>query len=93
MKSGPGPWVIIRDDVMQGKPPMELMGGRGETVVHFPLDIKETDARLIAAAPEMLSLLERRLNRCVDEGCISTASVCEDCRATQQLIAKIEGGK
>ena len=60
----PGPWFAAPDG---GAVYTKVMGYRDETIArtpaeHIPAEEREANARLIAAAPDLLAVLERVLN-------------------------------
>lgn len=84
-KHSPGPWTWRYF--------MEtLVDAKGEEVMTFmPYAAKgwvcEADARLIAAAPELLAALKTRVGTCIE--CLGGS--CSACPSDRTLIRRIEG--
>jgi hypothetical protein len=60
IKHTPGPWTAIADPYEDGKPYYHIRAGHGSHGDGFSFSgiIPDADARLIAAAPELLAALE-----------------------------------
>lgn len=93
-KHSPGPWrwdeggiaygTVLRDandgEVLQG-----YDDGNDGRYVRGKVDVSEADARLIAAAPELLALVRRMAD---------PLGICDEDRdAARDLIARIGGGE
>ena len=82
----PGPWAIWTDPDRYD-PYATVYCPRDDTVIakcdigHAPVDVERANARLIAAAPDMLDELERLLDVLGDE----------DIEIVEQVIAKARG--
>ena len=94
----PGPWIIRRSET--GKPG-QISNGHGTIITAWwgiarPASKEgEANARLIAAAPEMMELLEAQVEYWEDTGCPKQCS-CEDTKAClyysqDALLTRING--
>ena len=87
----PGPWVVY-DDSNNGKTNRIEIAARGKTVARIYHSVPEEDlpnARLIAAAPDLLEALQYMVNACP---AIDPSG--EDAHArAQAIIAKATGGQ
>lgn len=89
-KRTPGPWRYDKEPGYCS----ELIASHGETVAMFYEDPSEADARLIAAAPDLLEAL--RVMRDADEDCKRDGLRTLPAQARAMIdaaIAKAEGGE
>lgn len=91
MKHTPGPWEVVE---------LKEIGGRYIKAGDLKIDarpnndeVSMTDARLIAAAPEMLQELRFMVITCCGSVEDPKSPNCTKCLNARLLIAKIEGGK
>jgi hypothetical protein len=97
-KHTPGPWVVA-EDVFNDRPEIRDMDGRLIAVVmaHYPMSAttQSANARLIAAAPELLEAL-KWLNaefECRDDDFGGVLFTRNDFDRVRKAIAKAEGGE
>ena len=91
MKHTPGPWKIEVTQDAWGNDEFDIMDSGGYSLLTDFVHRKE-DAKLMAAAPELLEDLESRYaqTRC---GCGHPAcNRCEDDRETERVLRKAKGG-
>jgi hypothetical protein len=86
-KHTPGPWVVS-EHTMHG---YEVWARRNSGSMRVALcgtaNFDEANARLIAAAPELLTALKRALTRC--HNC-DTGGICSECEIDLAAIRKAE---
>ena len=88
-KRTPGPWVK-QDDLTRGRDPIGVLSDDGMEVVAQASS--EANARLIAAAPDLLAALKDLVNRCDGtEGVLADGSNIQT-RWAHAIIEKVEGG-
>lgn len=100
-KHSPGPWVANKRGLgpMGETPGYEIQtdapGQKYSAVVVSPARIRRADARLIAAAPELLDALKALLKGINDAIDITTAPMlyAPGMNEAKALVARIEGGK
>jgi len=89
MEHTPGRW-----DVIEGEP-HTIVSGEGDHIADIWLvanGFKEANARLMAAAPDMLEALKRLLEWSDhDPNCIDNCPVCNAYVNAKEAIAKAEG--
>lgn len=97
-KHTPGPWKVIEGNDRNGKY-TRVAGTDGWGVLadcgmglRAAFDEQEANARLIAAAPDMLALLQRIMHAPADtiQVCGDTIKVFQEMRS---LLARVEGNK
>lgn len=89
-KHTPGPWKVVKDDFL-GIRIKQSDGGDirsiAEILKHPPGGVLgENNARLIAAAPDLLEALKAVLNNCLD-----SQSLADAYKQARAAIAKAEG--
>lgn len=103
-KPTPGPWMALApsDDfprfyIQSAAPDVEQVGYAAIGEIYACLEDSdgeqaecEANARLVAAAPEMLSALRKTLSRCVDCGTCGPVA-CPECVTILALIDAVEG--
>lgn len=98
-KHTPGPWVIRVIDLHEGGSGFEIVGANGDIVcdnqTYYPHAIDKKNARLIAAAPELLEALVRLMPSAEDNtaGYGGEPDEDEDILFARAAIAKATGGQ
>lgn len=87
-KHSPGPWRW--GTTIAGN--RALMDPTEDVPIAWADVASEADARLIAAAPELLAELRERVKRCGDCRGLRTGRDCSNCEASNALIRRIEEG-
>jgi hypothetical protein len=95
----PGPWFAERHGIVTadvGGHRRQVASTTGDAVMHGDpntnvIELQMANARLIAAAPELLDCLNLAISRCSACGTCGPA-YCADCRAARAAIAKATGG-
>lgn len=82
----PGPWYLDAHDERG----WFLLSESGPDIMAEPFDCADADARLIAAAPDLLSALEGMLEH-ADMGEINDEDTLEAVNAARAAIAKAKG--
>lgn len=83
MRHTPGPWTWF--DYPDGR---KLLSGPDRAVIHCPdapMSCDPADARLIAAAPELLAALNDVIENC---GCNDAGGPCANCERAEAAIEK-----
>lgn len=62
----PGPWTVVVCDTIAGAPAYRLIEGAGGVIGDIQ-SVNADDARLIAAAPQMLRALQRLAHPAADD--------------------------
>ena len=100
----PGPWVAVKSEAHAGDPDSVRVDihalGAAYSPVHVASDIMPEDARLIAAAPEMLATLRRAapwLGTMIADGghlgCVGPNDCVATLRQAEDLIAFVIGAE
>lgn len=84
----PGPWHF-KPRPANGKMYQSLMGGKGELITYFKIDLLEGNASLISAAPELLEALKGLLWLATPH--YSDNTQLEHIRRCEEVIAKATG--
>ena len=83
----PGPW-----EIKNGKNYYHIHGGQEDALVeNWMNETPRANARLIAAAPEMLKALDACLNELEEWN--AAHEPCEGQRLAREILAKVEGGR
>lgn len=87
----PGPWTAHEGMIW---PRMFINGADGSAVAVTSFEQNsEANARLIAAAPDLLALAKQYASECAECGGQSVIPPCEDCADIRAVIVKAEGSQ